>query len=349
MTERPHQSGQDLLELDLDELVAATDRTILALLAEWEEPITAPMYEQIRYHLGYGDPAARPGKRMRPLLGLLAYASLSADWDRALPGAAAVELGHNFSLVHDDIEDGDAERRGRPTLWVRDGIPQAINTGDALFTVSRVALHHLSVLGFADGKVLRLMKLYDETCLRLCEGQYIDIAASARTEMQSVENYFEMIGRKTAALISGSVESGAILACDDDETIRRFRNFGWALGLAFQINDDLLGIWGDEAATGKEASDLARHKKTLPVLHAMEHASEVDRRTLADLYATPNPDHAAVAAGLAVLERTGSREYTRGQAHEWRGRAIGEIRSLPHLDARAVAKLEEIIDRVISA
>ena len=85
MTERPHQSGQDLLELDLDELVAATDRTILALLAEWEEPITAPMYEQIRYHLGYGDPAARPGKRMRPLLGLLAYASLSADWDRALP------------------------------------------------------------------------------------------------------------------------------------------------------------------------------------------------------------------------------------------------------------------------
>ena len=349
MNEQQQGAGGDLLSLNLDELVAATDRTILDLLTEWEEPITAPMYEQIRYHLGYADPAARPGKRMRPLLGLLTYASLSPDWDRALPGAAAVELGHNFSLVHDDIEDGDAERRGRPTLWVRDGVPQAINTGDALFTISRVALHHLTTLGFSDTKVLRLMKLYDETCLRLCEGQFIDIAASARTEMQSVEHYFEMIGRKTAALISGSVESGAILASDDEEVIRRFRNFGWALGLAFQINDDLLGIWGDEAATGKEASDLARHKKTLPVLHAMEQASPADRAVLTNLYAETNPGAESVAAGLQVLERTGSREYTRMQAQEWRAKAISEIRTLSQLNPRAVAKLEEIIDRVISA
>ena len=349
MSKQQQGAGGDLLSLNLDELVAATDRTILELLTEWEEPITAPMYEQIRYHLGYNDPAARPGKRMRPLLGLLAYASISPDWDRALPGAAAVELGHNFSLVHDDIEDGDAERRGRPTLWVRDGIPQAINTGDALFTISRVALHHLTTLGFSDAKVIRLMKLYDETCLRLCEGQFIDIAASAHTEMQSVEHYFEMIGRKTAALISGSVESGAILASDDEEVIRRFRNFGWALGLAFQINDDLLGIWGDEAATGKEASDLARHKKTLPVLHAMEQASPADRAVLTNLYAETSPGPESVAAGLQVLERTGSREYTRLQAQEWRTRAISEIRSLSQLNPRAVAKLEEIIDRVISA
>jgi geranylgeranyl diphosphate synthase type I len=349
VSDQRQQAAGDLLSLSLDELVAATDRTILALLAEWEEPITAPMYEQIRYHLGYADPAARPGKRMRPLLGLLAYASISPDWERALPGAAAVELGHNFSLVHDDIEDGDAERRGRPTLWVRDGVPQAINTGDALFTISRVALHHLTLLGFSDAKVIRLMKLYDETCLRLCEGQFIDIAASAQTEMQSVEHYFEMIGRKTAALISGSVESGAILASDDEEVIRRFRNFGWALGLAFQINDDLLGIWGDEAATGKEASDLARHKKTLPVLHAMEQASPADRAVLKNLYAEVNPGAESVAAGLQVLERTGSREYTRLQAHDWRAKAISEIRSLSQLNPRAVAKLEEIIDRVISA
>jgi len=349
VTEPQQRADGDLLSLDLDELVAATDRTILGLLNEWDESITAAMYEQIRYHLGYTDRDARPGKRLRPLLGLLTYASLSPDWERALPGAAAVELGHNFSLVHDDIEDGDAERRGRPTLWVRDGIPQAINTGDALFTISRVALHHLTALGFSDTKVLRLMKLYDETCLRLCEGQFIDIAASARTEMQSVEHYFEMIGRKTAALISGSVESGAILASDDEEVILRFRNFGWALGLAFQINDDLLGIWGDEATTGKEASDLARHKKTLPVLHAMEQATPADRDVLASLYADEDPGAGIVAAGLQVLERTGSREYTRMKAQEWRARAISEIRRLPQLNPRAVEKLEQIIDRVISA
>lgn len=335
--------------LDLDALVAATDAAILELLAEWEEPITASMYEQIRYHMGYGDPKARLGKRMRPLLGLLAYSALAPDWERAIPGAVAVELGHNFSLVHDDIEDGDRERRGRATLWVRDGIPQAINTGDALFTISRVALHRLTALGFSDQRVLRLMKLYDETCLRLCEGQFIDIAASARSEMQSVEHYFEMIGRKTAALISASVESGATLATDDAETIARFRNFGWALGLAFQINDDLLGIWGDEAATGKEPSDLARHKKTLPVLYAFERAGGEERATIERLYATESPDAHLVAHGLAAIERVGAREYTREQAALWRDRAIAEIRAVGALNAGAIARLEEIIAKVISA
>ena len=341
--------GADFLNLDLDALVAGTDAAILDLLATWSEQITAPMYEQIRYHMGYGDPLAKPGKRMRPLLGLLAYASLADDVERALPGAAAVELGHNFSLVHDDIQDGDAERRGRSTLWVRDGVAQAINTGDALFTLSRIAVHELTNLGYSDAKVLRIMKLYDVTCLRLCEGQFIDIAASTRKEMQSVEHYFEMIGRKTAALIAGSVESGAILATDDDEIISRFRRFGWALGLAFQINDDLLGIWGDEAATGKTPTDLARHKKTLPVLYAFERATGADRAALERVYATENPAAEQIAEALAALERLGAREYTRGEAMKRREEALSEVRGIPNADARAIARLEEIIARVISA
>ena len=115
------------------------------------------------------------------------------------------------------------------------------------------------------------MRLYDETCVKLCEGQYLDIATSASDEPMSVELYFDMIGRKTAALISASIEAGALLATDDDEVIARYRRFGWSLGLAFQVNDDLLGIWGREEATGKEPTDLARHKKTLPVLYAMQH------------------------------------------------------------------------------
>ena len=342
-------TGANLLKLDLDALIAATDAAILDLLAEWEEPITASMYAQIRYHMGYGDPSARLGKRMRPLLGLLTYSALSSDWERAIPGAAAVELGHNFSLIHDDIEDQDEERRGRPTLWVREGLAQAINTGDALFTISRIAAHRLTELGFSDAKVIRMMKIYDQTCLRLCEGQFIDIAASQKREMQSVEHYFEMIGRKTAALISGGVESAAMLATDDEEVITRFRTFGWALGLAFQINDDLLGIWGSEATTGKAPSDLARHKKTLPVLYAAERASTEDRATLDRLFATPDPDAALVAAGLAVLARTGAEAYTREQAALWRERALTEIRAVPAMNPIAIVRLEEIMERVISA
>ena len=115
MSEQQQGAAGDLLSLDLDELVAATDRTILALLAEWEEPITAPMYEQIRYHLGYADPAARPGQRMRPLLGLLAYASISPDWDRALPGAAAVELGQSVECARGGGES-DGQRGSTDSL-----------------------------------------------------------------------------------------------------------------------------------------------------------------------------------------------------------------------------------------
>ena len=137
--------------------------------------------------------------------------------------------------------------------------------------------------------------------------------------------------------------------CSSDLTIARFRAFGWALGLAFQINDDLLGIWGSEAATGKEPSDLARHKKTLPVLYAAEHASDADRAALDRLFSTPNPDESLIAAGLAVLERTGAEAYTRQQAAIWRDRALAEIHSVSAINPRAIERLEEILNRVISA
>jgi geranylgeranyl diphosphate synthase type I len=241
------------------------------------------------------------------------------------------------------------ERRHRPSLWTIEGIPQAINTGDTLFTLSRIALHRLSDLGFSDAKVLRLMRLYDETCLRLCEGQYIDIWTSEHDETMSVELYFDMIGRKTASLISASIEAGALLATDDEMVIASYRDFGWALGLAFQINDDLLGIWGAEQATGKEPTDLARHKKTLPVLYAFEHAGEADRTRLEALYHDPHPSPEDVAEGMAILERTGARQYTRDTARRYRDEAIAALDAAGVVQPAARVRIEEIIVSVISA
>ena len=212
--------------LDAAALIADTEAEILRIVRD-RDPSTHGLYEMVRYHLALDGSGASGGKRMRPLLGLLAYASITGEHQRALPGAAAVELGHNFSLVHDDIEDGDRERRHRPTVWALHGVAQAINTGDMLFSLSRMALHRLSDLGFSDAKVLRLMRLYDETCVALCEGQYIDIATSESDELMSVDLYFDMIGRKTAALIAASIEAGALLASDDDQVIARYRRSGW--------------------------------------------------------------------------------------------------------------------------
>ena len=334
--------------LDAAAMIADTEDEILRIVRD-RDPSTVGVYEMVRYHLGLDGSGASAGKRMRPLLGLLAYASIAGDYRPALPGAAAVELGHNFSLVHDDIEDGDRERRHRPTVWAIHGVAQAINTGDMLFSLSRMALHRLTDLGFSDAKVLRLMRLYDETCVALCEGQYIDIATSERDDLMSVELYFDMIGRKTAALIAGSIEAGALLASDDDQVIARYRGFGWALGLAFQLNDDLLGIWGQEQKTGKEPSDIARRKKTLPVIYAFEHAGPEDRERLAELYGNGGPTADDVAEVIAILERSGAHDFTRTEARRHRDEALAELDAAGVVDPEARARLEEIIVSVIAA
>jgi geranylgeranyl diphosphate synthase type I len=193
------------------------------------------------------------------------------------------------------------------------------------------------------------MRLYDETCVALCEGQYIDIATSESDDPMSVELYFDMIGRKTAALIAGSIEAGAVLATDDDEVIRRYRAFGWALGIAFQLNDDLLGIWGVERATGKEPTDLLRKKKTLPVIYALERAGPDDRDGLLAVYDNDDPTESEVARAVAILERAGAREYTRDQARRYRDEALAELDAAGVVDGAARARLEEIIVSVISA
>jgi geranylgeranyl diphosphate synthase, type I len=335
------------IDLDVTRLIADTEAEILRVVSS-ADPATAGVYEMARYHLGL-DGSGPSGKRMRPLLGLLAYASITGEYQRALPGAAAVELGHNFSLVHDDIEDGDRERRHRPSLWAKYGVPQAINTGDILFSLSRVALHRLSELGFADHTVLRLMRLYDSTCVALCEGQYLDIWMSDHDDALSVDLYFDMIGRKTAALIAGSIEAGAVLATEDETIIARYRAFGWDLGIAFQLNDDLLGIWGREDATGKEPTDLARKKKTLPVIYAFEHADAPSRERLAALYAGVTLDPEAVDEILAILEDVDARDYTREQAALHRDRALASLKAAGVVDGAARERLESIVRSVISA
>jgi geranylgeranyl diphosphate synthase type I len=335
-------------DLDLGELIADIEGEIVRLVRD-RDPSTHGLYEMVRYHLALDGTGSNGGKRIRPLLGLLAYASISGDHRRALPGAAAVELGHNFSLVHDDIEDGDTERRHRPTLWTLHGIPQAINTGDTLFSLSRIALHRLTDLGFPDSTVLRLMRMYDETCLALCEGQYLDIATGESSEVMAIDAYFDMIGRKTASLIAGSIEAGALLATDDEAVIARYRAFGWALGIAFQVNDDLLGIWGAEQATGKAASDVAHKKKTLPVIYAVEHAGPEDRARLLELYAREAPASDELDEIVRILERVGARDYTRDTARRYRDEALAELDAAGVVAPVARARLEEIIVGVISA
>lgn len=322
-----------------------------------------PLYEMLAYHLGLDAASGPRGKRMRPLLGLLAYHSLTGDYRAALPGAAAVELGHNFSLVHDDIEDADTERRHRPTLWAIWGVPLAINAGDALFALSRLALYRLLEDGFSERRVLALMRVYDETCLALCEGQFLDISFEREADV-TVEAYLEMIGKKTAALVGASVQAGAILATDDADVVEAYRRFGYDLGLAFQMADDVKGTFWASTDSGKpEAGDVRKRKKTLPLVWALEHATEADRDRLRVLYAGgiratdgrgplpeahPAMDDEAVAEVLAILERCGAREHALGEARRYRDLALHHVELLPcALDRKR--ELTTLVRSVIAA
>ncbi len=299
------------------------------------------LYGMLSYHFGWmdadGRPAARAlGKAMRPTLCLLACEATGGDWQRALPAAAALELTHNFSLIHDDIQDGDAQRHHRPTVWAVWGRAQAINAGDAAFALSGVAMEQLSESGYPPEVVLAVWQLLNTAVLRLVEGQYLDLNFEERDDI-GVDEYLAMIARKTGALIEAALHIGALLGAAPKAVVDHLRWYGRALGLAFQIGDDLLGIWGQPAETGKPvAADLRRRKKSLPVLYAMQQSSLTDKALLTELYAGGRralDDH-EVEQALAVLERARAEERTRDMLADYCSRALLELERA-HLPAWA--------------
>ncbi|HET9109471.1 MAG TPA: polyprenyl synthetase family protein, partial [Ktedonobacterales bacterium] len=233
--------------------------------------------------------------------------------ERAMPGAVAIELIHNFSLIHDDIEDGDEERHHRAALWRLWGQAQAINTGDALFSLARLRLLGLARRGVDPALTLRLAEQVDTVCLELCEGQHLDMSFEARRDV-TVAMYLDMIARKTAALMRCSTELGGRIGAPDDEALgERLGAFGKALGLAFQIRDDLLGIWQAQELGKTAAGDVRRKKMSLPVIHALEHADADDRAALTRIYFRPGPaSDEQITQALDILERSGARN----RAHE---------------------------------
>lgn len=304
--------------------LAAIEDSLHQALEGVNSGIGYQLYEILAYHMGWQEQSSRNqviGKRFRPLLVLLSCSAAGGDWPNALPAAAAVELVHNFSLIHDDIEDNSPTRRGRPAVWKVWGVPQAINAGDAMFTLA-----HLQAVRLADiispSVAIRAVKLLQQSCLHLTQGQYLDLLFELREDV-SVDDYWSMVGGKTAALISASAELGALSAGRDETICEIYRDFGRLLGLAFQVQDDYLGIWGDSILTGKSnQSDLLTHKKTLPVLYGLSKAGK-----FADQWRR-KPEHLERAEDLAsLLEAEGAREFTQSQGDELIDKALDRLQA----------------------
>jgi len=267
------------LETFFNTLIPSLESELQHQVARLDESRTRPFYEMLTYHMGWSGEGAGPratGKRIRPLLLLLTTAACGAEWHPTLPAAAAVEFIHNFSLVHDDIQDQSEQRRGRLTVWKNWGKAHAINVGDALFILAHLSL--LDLKARYSEELLTVEAIIDHTCLNLTRGQFLDMSYENQSGL-TIKDYWPMVAGKTAALFSACTHIGAMLGGADDSTQEVYRAFGHYIGLAFQVHDDFLGIWGDSALTGKSTdSDLSTGKKSLPVLYGLEQAGVFAQR-----------------------------------------------------------------------
>ena len=288
--------------------------------------------EMMNYHFGWveGTKTSIPqGKRIRPLSVLLCNTMCGGDWQSALPAAISIELIHNFSLIHDDIEDESDLRRGRTTLWKKYGIAQAINTGDSMFSLAQI-----NMLKLADNlnfhNALDAFRKLNETCLILTGGQYLDIEFE-NENIVSQDRYMTMVHGKTAALLSASMEIGAITAGANQTQQEAMKSFGQYLGLAFQIWDDWLGIWGKEEMTGKSSSsDLVSGKKSLPILYALNKKGE-----FSDIYQKNGVSEENIERLIHLLEIEGSKKFTEETAKKYTDKAINSLSSIKHENKEA--------------
>ena len=277
--------------------------------------------KMLSYHLGWED-EGRHGKRIRPLLTLLCTGALDGDLNSAMPAAISVEFLHNFTLIHDDIEDQSDIRHGRETLWKQWGIAQAINAGDALFSIAQLSMLELAQTCDADIAV-RATSILNQVCLHLTRGQYLDIALEANDDTE-LETYLEMTLGKTAALISFSTALGGVITGQEEPITKQLSDFGRSLGMAFQMQDDYLGIWGDPKITGKSASsDLQTKKKTLPVLYGLTNCQEFN-----ELWNNYHPSSEQIAYMTNVLETCGARSYVSNHVKDYTNHAFDALGSI---------------------
>jgi len=315
----------------IDEMLFATINEIQNIVNSLDLSESLEYLQMVDYHLGLSDNktfSRNKGKMIRPLILLLCsnHPNSGRSWKNAIPAAAAVELLHNFSLIHDDIQDNSPLRRNRETIWKIWGIPQAINTGDGLFAMANISSENLEEF-YPPDIVIKVMRIFNKTCLDLTIGQHMDISFEDNDSV-TLDQYWKMIEYKTARLISTSALIGGILAGFETKELSEFISFGKFLGLAFQIEDDILGIWGKEGLTGKSnTKDLEEAKKTLPVLYGLHHSQNFAERWKKGNISTEESIRLA-----DQLKIDGVMDFAQDQAASMTNKALKSLRKLPIRD-----------------
>lgn len=293
-------------QYSINELQDFVNNEIVLVRNKLQQYAPSALYIPVDYSLEMG------GKRIRPLLLLISYNLFSDDLSKALPVAAAVEVFHNFTLLHDDIMDKADVRRNRPTVHKKFSENNAILSGDVMAFLSYRFLLETQL-----EKQLEILGLFTRTAIEVCEGQQLDMDFENRIDVAEAE-YLEMIKLKTAVLLACSLKAGALAAAVDNQTAGMLYNFGLNLGLAFQLQDDLLDSFGDQAVFGKKiGGDIKANKKTFLLIKALERADKTTKNELLNWLETAAPDDEKVKAVLGIYNRLNIKEITQRKIDEY--------------------------------
>ena len=306
------------------------------------------VYTLLRYYMGWVDTEGNPtagteGKFLRPTLCLFSCEAIGGGREQAIPAAAALELIHNFSLIHDDIQDGDETRHHRKTLWAIWGIPKALVAGNVLRIMADSTLDDLHSKGVPPARAIAVVNQLTQAYLEMIEGQYLDISFEGQNEI-GLQQYLDMIARKTGALIRCSFTMGAQIGSPDAKVADSFRESGRALGFIFQVRDDILGIWGDEESTGKPVgADIRRKKNSFPTVYAMSQAKGADKRHLLSIYGKDELSDADVDDVLHIMDGLSVREHAHALAVEEGEIAVSALAAI-EIDERSRRDYEGLVE-----
>ncbi len=289
----------------------------------------------LKYFLGWADPNGyqtnKPisGKALRPILCILACKAAGGDVQKAIPAAIPLEFIHNFSLIHDDIQDKDKLRHNRPTIWALWGNPKALIAGNNLRIIADITMNKLMKTGLPINKCLRLNYILTQACLEMIEGQFLDIKYEGQASLTK-ELYLEMISKKTGALIASAIKIGAGLATENHDKLHAFNEFGKYLGLVFQITDDILGIWGEESKTGKPVgADIIRKKNSLPIIITASKTTQINQKKINAIYNNPTISESDLNEVLNIMDQTKTKEQCIKLAEIYCTKALSSISNIP--------------------
>ena len=275
-----------------------------------------PLYSMMKYHLGWiekdGTPTLSgqtdPALYCIGALPLLINEIFGGQSQDALSSAVAIVLVENSALIHQDIQDGMPERSGRPSLWWHWGPAQAINAGDGMHALGRLALLENDSQNWSAKTLVKAISILDKACLDICEGQFVDITYTERVDV-TLEDYMAMISKKSGALVQSSVVLGAMSAGCEDHNLENLAEYGLKLGLSIQIRNDILDLWCTDHQS-RLSGDILNKKKSLPIVYALQNAKGNEKHILGDIYFKRTMENGDIERLVDVLDSMGARQYS---------------------------------------